>query len=130
MRVSAVAQVLVLLQWVLHPFYFRKEENEYGQMEYELGAPGRAYATLAANMAVSLKTGVPWVTCKQEDAPDPVINSCMVFTVITSLPTRITNPSYGQKLGVAERWIIHQLLHVSEFGSTAIDLYIKLLNLH
>ena len=47
-------------------------------MEYELGAPGRAYATLAANMAVSLKTGVPWVTCKQEDAPDPVVSTSVL----------------------------------------------------
>lgn len=49
-------------------------ENEYGPMEYELGAPGRAYATWAAKMAVSLKTGVPWVMCKQDDAPDPVVS--------------------------------------------------------
>ena len=53
-------------------------ENEYGPMEYELGAPGRAYATLAANMAVSLKTGVPWVMCKQDDAPDPVVSTSVL----------------------------------------------------
>ncbi|RVW55218.1 Beta-galactosidase 6 [Vitis vinifera] len=27
-------------------------------------------------MAVELQTGVPWVMCKQSDAPDPVINTC------------------------------------------------------
>ncbi|MGD7361325.1 beta-galactosidase, partial [Ralstonia pseudosolanacearum] len=27
-------------------------------------------------MAVGLKTGVPWIMCKQKDAPDPVINTC------------------------------------------------------
>ncbi|KAI5421290.1 variant 3, Beta-galactosidase 6, partial [Lathyrus oleraceus] len=27
-------------------------------------------------MAVGLNTGVPWVMCKQTDAPDPVINTC------------------------------------------------------
>ncbi|KAK1322784.1 Beta-galactosidase 16 [Acorus calamus] len=27
-------------------------------------------------MAVGLQTGVPWVMCKQPDAPDPVINAC------------------------------------------------------
>lgn len=29
--------------------------------------------TWAANMAVGLGTGVPWVMCKQDDAPDPVV---------------------------------------------------------
>ncbi|XXG68122.1 hypothetical protein AAC387_Pa06g1286 [Persea americana] len=61
------------------PIIMSQEENEYGPMEYELGAPGRAYATLAANMAVSLKIGVPWVMCKHEDALDLVINSCNGF---------------------------------------------------
>lgn len=49
-------------------------ENEYGPMEYELGAPGRAYTEWAAKMAVDLGTGVPWVMCKQDDAPDPVVS--------------------------------------------------------
>lgn len=43
-------------------------------MEYELGAPGRAYTQWAAKMAVDLGTGVPWVMCKQDDAPDPVVS--------------------------------------------------------
>lgn len=30
-------------------------------------------------MAVGLKTGVPWLMCKQDDAPDPVINTCNGF---------------------------------------------------
>jgi hypothetical protein len=49
-------------------------ENEYGPMEYELGAPGKAYTQWAAHMAVGLSTGVPWVMCKQDDAPDPVVS--------------------------------------------------------
>lgn len=43
-------------------------------MEYELGAPGRVYSQWAAHMAVGLGTGVPWVMCKQDDAPDPVVS--------------------------------------------------------
>lgn len=42
-------------------------------MEWEIGAPGKAYAQWAAQMAVGLDTGVPWIMCKQEDAPDPVV---------------------------------------------------------
>lgn len=50
-------------------------ENEYGPMEYEIGAPGRAYTEWAAKMAVGLGTGVPWVMCKQDDAPDPIVSA-------------------------------------------------------
>ena len=42
-------------------------------MEYELGAPAKAYTKWAAQMAVGLGTGVPWVMCKQDDAPDPIV---------------------------------------------------------
>lgn len=50
-------------------------ENEYGGESKLLGAPGHAYMTWAAKMAVDLDTGVPWVMCKQDDAPDPVVNT-------------------------------------------------------
>lgn len=43
-------------------------------MEYELGAPGQAYTEWAAKMAVDLGTGVPWIMCKQDDAPDPIVS--------------------------------------------------------
>lgn len=36
---------------------------------------GVKYVHWAANMAVGLQTGVPWVMCKQMDAPDPVVSS-------------------------------------------------------
>ncbi|KAF6174887.1 hypothetical protein GIB67_026375 [Kingdonia uniflora] len=51
-----------------------KIENEYGPMEYEIGNPGREYTKRAADMAVSLGTGVPWIMCKQDDAPDPIVS--------------------------------------------------------
>ncbi|CAN6457177.1 unnamed protein product [Victoria cruziana] len=58
------------------PIILSQIENEYGPEEWEIGAPGKAYTAWAANMAVSLGTGVPWVMCKQDDAPDPIINAC------------------------------------------------------
>lgn len=49
-------------------------------MEYELGASGKAYSDWAAKMAVGLGTGVPWVMCKQDDAPDPIVSIlCLLF---------------------------------------------------
>jgi hypothetical protein len=44
-------------------------------VEWEIGAPGKAYTKWFAQMAVSLDTGVPWIMCKQEDAPDPIVST-------------------------------------------------------
>ncbi|KAH6800010.1 beta-galactosidase 16, partial [Perilla frutescens var. hirtella] len=58
------------------PIILSQIENEYQNVEKGLGDKGPPYVKWAAAMAVGLKTGVPWVMCKQDDAPDPVINSC------------------------------------------------------
>ncbi|KAH9781231.1 Beta-galactosidase 16 [Citrus sinensis] len=54
----------------------REIENEYQMVENAFGERGPPYIKWAAEMAVGLQTGVPWVMCKQDDAPDPVINAC------------------------------------------------------
>ncbi|KAI3716104.1 hypothetical protein L6452_23194 [Arctium lappa] len=41
-------------------------ENEYGALDKKFGAAG--------HMAVGLRTGVPWIMCKQDDAPDPIVS--------------------------------------------------------
>ncbi|GFY98448.1 beta-galactosidase 4 [Actinidia rufa] len=61
------------------PIIMSQIENEYGPVEWEIGAPGKAYTKWAAEMAVGLDTGVPWIMCKQEDAPDPIIDTCNGF---------------------------------------------------
>lgn len=48
-------------------------ENEYGRERTALGAPGDAYMNWAAKMAVGLDTGVPWIMCKDDNAPDPIV---------------------------------------------------------
>ncbi|KAL6317789.1 hypothetical protein AAG906_030543 [Vitis piasezkii] len=58
------------------PIILQQIENEYKTVEANFGEDGKRYVLWAANMAVGLETGVPWVMCKQDDAPDPVINSC------------------------------------------------------
>ncbi|KDP31634.1 hypothetical protein JCGZ_14859 [Jatropha curcas] len=58
------------------PIILSQIENEYGMVEEAFGEEGQAYVKWAAQMAVGLNTGVPWVMCKQNDAPDPVIDSC------------------------------------------------------
>ncbi|KAJ4842903.1 hypothetical protein Tsubulata_043380, partial [Turnera subulata] len=58
------------------PIILSQIENEYGTIEAAFHEKGPAYVRWAAKMAVKLQTGVPWVMCKQNDAPDPVINTC------------------------------------------------------
>ncbi|KAM5577890.1 hypothetical protein ABKV19_008293 [Rosa sericea] len=58
------------------PIILSQIENEYQNVEAAFHEKGPAYVRWAAQMAVDLQTGVPWVMCKQTDAPDPVINTC------------------------------------------------------
>ncbi|KAG9458938.1 hypothetical protein H6P81_003446 [Aristolochia fimbriata] len=58
------------------PIILAQIENEYGNVERAFHERGPPYVRWAAKMAVDLGTGVPWVMCKQDDAPDPVINAC------------------------------------------------------
>ncbi|KAL5158373.1 Beta-galactosidase [Glycine soja] len=74
------------------PIIMSQIENEYGPFEWEIGAPGKAYTKWAAQMAVGLDTGVPWVMCKQEDAPDPVIDTCNGYYCENFKPNKNTKP--------------------------------------
>lgn len=74
------------------PIILSQIENEYGPMEYELGAAGRSYTQWAAKMAVGLGTGVPWIMCKQDDAPDPIINTCNGFYCDYFSPNKAYKP--------------------------------------
>ncbi|KAJ7967162.1 Beta-galactosidase [Quillaja saponaria] len=58
------------------PIILAQIENEYNHVQRAYRHKGDSYVQWAANMAVSMNTGVPWVMCKQKDAPDPVINTC------------------------------------------------------
>ncbi|KAE9447283.1 hypothetical protein C3L33_20795, partial [Rhododendron williamsianum] len=61
------------------PIILSQIENEYGAISKLFGNASLAYMRWAAEMAVELGTGVPWVMSKQDDAPDPVINTCNDF---------------------------------------------------
>ncbi|RWW02629.1 hypothetical protein GW17_00034272 [Ensete ventricosum] len=47
-------------------------ENEYNNVARAFEG-GSKYIQWAGNMAVGLDAGVPWVMCKQNDAPGPVV---------------------------------------------------------
>lgn len=75
------------------PIILNQIENEYGAESKLLGAAGHNYVTWAADMAVKLGTGVPWVMCKEEDAPDPVINTCNGFYCDAFTPNKDYKPT-------------------------------------
>ncbi|CAK9879498.1 unnamed protein product [Sphagnum jensenii] len=65
-----------LFAWQGGPIILAQIENEYGNVEWEFGDGGRRYVQWAANMALGLNAGVPWVMCQQNDAPSNIINTC------------------------------------------------------
>ncbi|KAE9614605.1 putative beta-galactosidase [Lupinus albus] len=75
------------------PIILSQIENEYGAQSKLLGADGQNYVKWAAKMAVELGTGVPWVMCKEDDAPDPVINTCNGFYCDKFTPNRPYKPT-------------------------------------
>ncbi|KMZ72883.1 Beta-galactosidase, family GH35 [Zostera marina] len=74
------------------PIILSQIENEYGPESKVFGEAGHSYINWAAKMAVELKTGVPWVMCKEEDAPDPIINTCNGFYCDTFTPNQPYKP--------------------------------------
>lgn len=52
-------------------------ENEYGNIEGQYGQGGKEYVKWAADMALTLDAGVPWVMCRQSDAPETIVR---IFT--------------------------------------------------
>ncbi|XVE93849.1 hypothetical protein REPUB_Repub01dG0230300 [Reevesia pubescens] len=58
------------------PIILSQIENEYNTIQLAFRELGDSYVQWAGNMAVGLNTGVPWIMCKQTDAPDPIINTC------------------------------------------------------
>ncbi|KAF6152219.1 hypothetical protein GIB67_005873 [Kingdonia uniflora] len=74
------------------PIILAQIENEYGPVEWEIGAPGKAYTKFVADLAVGLGAGVPWVMCKQDDVPDPIINTCNDFYCDWFSPNKAYKP--------------------------------------
>lgn len=66
----------MLLSWQGGPIIMFQIENEYGNIEHSFGQGGKEYMKWAAGMALALDAGVPWVMCKQTDAPENIIDAC------------------------------------------------------
>uniref|UniRef100_A0A6M2ELT5 Beta-galactosidase n=1 Tax=Populus davidiana TaxID=266767 RepID=A0A6M2ELT5_9ROSI len=69
----------MLLSWQGGPIIMFQIENEYGNIEHSFGQGGKEYMKWAAGMALALDTRVPWVMCKQTDAPENIIDACNAY---------------------------------------------------
>ncbi|KAK8625188.1 hypothetical protein V6N13_090063 [Hibiscus sabdariffa] len=58
------------------PIVLAQIENEYNTIQLAYREKGDSYVQWAAKMALGLNVQIPWIMCKQKDAPDPVINTC------------------------------------------------------
>ncbi|KAL8158433.1 beta-galactosidase 9 [Apium graveolens] len=65
-----------LFSWQGGPIIMLQIENEYGDIEGSFGQKGKDYVKWAAKMAVGLGAGVPWVMCRQVDAPEYILDAC------------------------------------------------------
>ncbi|KAK5792093.1 hypothetical protein PVK06_033207 [Gossypium arboreum] len=74
------------------PIILAQVENEYELVEWAYGVAGELYVNWAAEAAISLNTTVPWVMCRQEDAPDPIINTCNGFYCDQFTPNSPSKP--------------------------------------
>ncbi|KAK6930724.1 Glycoside hydrolase 35, catalytic domain [Dillenia turbinata] len=89
----------MLFSWQGGPIIMLQIENEYGNVEGSYGQRGKEYVNWAAAMALGLDAGVPWVMCRQSDAPDVIINSCNGFYCDGFKPN-----SYGKPALWTENW--------------------------
>lgn len=89
---SVPSQYNVLRFYILHAFFVdvvlimilifnitTQIENEYNTIQLAYREKGDSYVQWAGKLAVGLNSGVPWLMCKQKDAPDPVVSFCMTI---------------------------------------------------
>ncbi|KAG6468089.1 hypothetical protein ZIOFF_072657 [Zingiber officinale] len=71
-RALLVGFVACLASLYLNALYMLYTDGYARSKSKTFGIVGHAYLNWAAQMVVRLGTGVPWVMCKEDDAPDPV----------------------------------------------------------
>ncbi|KAJ6290203.1 hypothetical protein OIU78_026006 [Salix suchowensis] len=61
------------------PIILAQIENEYGDVENAYGENGWKYVEWCSDLVESFEVGVPWIMCKQDNAPFPIISACNGF---------------------------------------------------
>lgn len=64
----------IMLIVLIFRFDLFQIENEYGKQSKLLGSAGQSSVSCAAKLVVNIGTVVPWIMCKESDAPDPVVS--------------------------------------------------------
>jgi len=82
------------------PIILAQIENEYGDIMWNFKEPGKAYVKWAAQMALAQNIGVPWFMCQQNDAPQPIINTCNGYYCHNFKPNNPKSPKM-----FTENWI-------------------------
>lgn len=65
-------------------FLFEQIENEYDNVQVPYKENGKKYIEWAANMVVKLYNVIPWIMCKQKEAPPSVVRYIIIFIIIVS----------------------------------------------
>ncbi|KAI3925998.1 hypothetical protein MKW98_028134 [Papaver atlanticum] len=84
----------MLFSWQGGPIILLQVENEYGNFESQYGQKGKDYVNWAARMALGLGAGVPWVMCRQTDAPENIIDTCNGFYCDGFRPNSYNKPAF------------------------------------
>ncbi|KAK9064472.1 hypothetical protein SSX86_015854 [Deinandra increscens subsp. villosa] len=58
------------------PIIMAQVENEYNHVQESYKEKGTQYVKWAADISTAMYSGVPWIMCKQKDAPSNVISTC------------------------------------------------------
>ncbi|GLT62854.1 hypothetical protein SLA2020_354570 [Shorea laevis] len=74
------------------PIILAQIENEYGNIMDGYGDAGKKYIKWCAEMAVAQNAGVPWIMCQQDNAPQPMINTCNGFYCDQFKPNNARSP--------------------------------------
>jgi len=82
------------------PIILAQIENEYGDIMWNYKDAGKAYVQWAAQMALAQNIGVPWIMCQQQDAPQPIINTCNGYYCHNFQPNNPKSPKM-----FTENWI-------------------------
>ncbi|XP_022972701.1 beta-galactosidase 7-like [Cucurbita maxima] len=61
------------------PIIIAQIENEYGNIKGSYGQAGNEYVKWCADLALSYNLSIPWIMCQEDDAPQPIINTCNGF---------------------------------------------------
>jgi len=82
------------------PIILAQIENEYGDVISHYGEAGNSYIKWCAEMALAQNIGVPWIMCKQKNAPATMIDTCNGYYCDTFKPNNPKSPKI-----FTENWV-------------------------